>query len=583
MSHPEKSVAITTATDEFETSSTTNVKQHDITTVTKSLDDEQGSEKVLISKDESNSSLEEDDEGRDPTEYEMKTLRHVSGKIPLSAWLIAIVELAERFSYYGLSAPFQNYMQNGPDDNPSGMLDLGQQGATALSYFFQFWCYVTPIFGGWLADTYWGKYKTIFVASIIYSIGIFILFITSIPSITNKSIATGGFITAIIIIGIGTGLIKTNVSPYLADQVPKRKAYIRVEKNGERVIVTNALTIQRIFAIFYMCINVGSLSVLATTSLRANVAYYAAYLLTFCFFFIAIFCLIVGKNRSVQVPVGDRIINETFRCSFQAMRDGFTFKNVKSNVITTDEIKRTLYACKIFLFYPFYWVTYGQMVNNFVSSAGSMNNHGLPNDILQAFNSLSIILFIPLMEKIIYPFIRKWTPFKPITRIFFGFMFATSAMIYAAVLQHFIYSAGPCFDHPSNCTNGNNIHIAWQTPAYCLIALSEIFSSVVGLEYSYSKAAVNMKSFVMSLFLFTNAIGSALGIALSPVSTDPKMVWTYSGLGVSCFIAGVLFWFIYSGYNAREDEWNEIEFAQNNTNSGLVPVTSFSKSIKSLA
>lgn len=115
---------------------------------------------------------ESQDEGRTPTDEEMKTLRHVSEKIPISCWLVAIVELSERFAYYGLSTPFQNYMQNGPDDTPKGVLSLNQQGATALSYFFQFWCYLTPILGGWIADTYWGKYKTIFVSAMIYIVGI---------------------------------------------------------------------------------------------------------------------------------------------------------------------------------------------------------------------------------------------------------------------------------------------------------------------------------------------------------------------------------------------------------------------------
>ena len=91
------------------------------------------------------SDIQIDDEGREPTDHEMETLRHVSESIPISCWLVAIVELAERFSYYGLSAPFQNYMQFTPEHSPKGMLGLKQQGATALSYFFQFWCYVTPI------------------------------------------------------------------------------------------------------------------------------------------------------------------------------------------------------------------------------------------------------------------------------------------------------------------------------------------------------------------------------------------------------------------------------------------------------
>ena len=61
------------------------------------------------------------DHGREPTDEEMKTLRHVSEQIPVRCWLVAVVELAERFSYYGLSAPFQNYMQNGPNDTPKAV------------------------------------------------------------------------------------------------------------------------------------------------------------------------------------------------------------------------------------------------------------------------------------------------------------------------------------------------------------------------------------------------------------------------------------------------------------------------------
>ena len=32
-----------------------------------------------------------------------------------------------------------------------------------------------------------------------------------------------------------------------------------------------------------------------------------------------------------------------------------------------DELKRGLAACRVFLFYPIYWVAYSQMMNNFVS------------------------------------------------------------------------------------------------------------------------------------------------------------------------------------------------------------------------
>jgi len=45
-----------------------------------------------------------------PTPEEFATLRKVPGKIHLNAYLIAFVEFAERFSYYGATVVFTNYM-----------------------------------------------------------------------------------------------------------------------------------------------------------------------------------------------------------------------------------------------------------------------------------------------------------------------------------------------------------------------------------------------------------------------------------------------------------------------------------------
>ena len=67
-------------------------------------------------------------EGDEPTEEERRTLRKVADKLPWSAFLVAMVELCERFTYYGLSGPFQNYIQNSYND-PKGL-----PGAIGMSF-----------------------------------------------------------------------------------------------------------------------------------------------------------------------------------------------------------------------------------------------------------------------------------------------------------------------------------------------------------------------------------------------------------------------------------------------------------------
>jgi len=231
-----------------------------------------------------------------------------------------------------------------------------------------------------------------------------------------------------------------------------------------------------------------------------------------------------------------------------------------------DEIKRALIACRVFVFFPIYWVVYGQMLNNFISQAGTMELHGIPNDIMQNIDPITIILFIPICDRLVYPLLRKWgMPFRPITRITMGFVFAALAMAYAAITQHLIYNAGPCYEFPLACDASddgsipNKIHVAVQTPAYLFIGLSEIFASITGLEYAFTKAPPSMKSFVMSMFLLTSAFGSALGIALSPTAEDPKLVWMYTGLCVATAIVAVIFWFTFRSLNSVEEELNALE------------------------
>lgn len=57
---------------------------------------------------------EDADLGPEPTEEEWASLREVADAVPVSAFLVILIEFCERFTYYGLSGPFQNYIQNPP-------------------------------------------------------------------------------------------------------------------------------------------------------------------------------------------------------------------------------------------------------------------------------------------------------------------------------------------------------------------------------------------------------------------------------------------------------------------------------------
>lgn len=68
---------------------------------------------VLKETEEHGFEVGEDGEIRiEPTEEDWKNLREVADTIPKAAYLVILVEFCERFTYYGLTGPFQNYIQN---------------------------------------------------------------------------------------------------------------------------------------------------------------------------------------------------------------------------------------------------------------------------------------------------------------------------------------------------------------------------------------------------------------------------------------------------------------------------------------
>lgn len=194
-----------------------------------------------------------------------------------------------------------------------------------------------------------------------------------------------------------------------------------------------------------------------------------------------------------------------------------------------------------------------------------MQLHGIPNDIMQNIDPFAVICFIPLMDRYAYPFLRRrGYAMQPITRITFGFLLAAVAMAYAAFLQHVIYGSEPCFDAPSACAEAlrpggssyepNHVHVVLQTPAYLVMAVSEILASVTGLEYAFMKAPASMKSFIMALYLLTTALGAMIGGLISPLARDPLLVGLYGGLAVACLVTAGVFWRAFKRYNEMEDD-----------------------------
>lgn len=201
------------------------------------------------------------------------------------------------------------------------------------------------------------------------------------------------------------------------------------------------------------------------------------------------------------------------------------------------------------------------MTNNLISQAATMELHGAPNDLINNIDPIALVIFIPLTDMYLYPGLeRMGIRFTPIKKIAWGFALGSASMIAACVLQYYIYHLGPCSTHPSSedCEGPAPINVWVQTIPYLLIAFSEIFASITGLEYAFTKAPKNMRSVVTAVFLFMSAISYAIGEAFVSLSADPLLIWNYGIIAVLAAGGGVGFWLAHRKLDKQEDKLNFI-------------------------
>ena len=139
-------------------------------------------------------------------------------------------EMWERFSYYGMRALLVLFMTAAvTGENPGLGLDVST--ATAIYGLYTAMVYLLTLPGGWVADKLWGQQKAVFIGGIIIAAGHFSM---ALPFRFT-------FFLGLILIVVGTGFLKPNVSTIVGELYPE---------GGARRDAG--------FSIFYMGINLGA-------------------------------------------------------------------------------------------------------------------------------------------------------------------------------------------------------------------------------------------------------------------------------------------------------------------------------------
>lgn len=169
---------------------------------------------------------------------------------------------------------------------------------------------------------------------------------------------------------------------------------------------------------------------------------------------------------------------------------------------------------------------YSQMSTMFVLQGNTMDQHigpnfKIPSASLSIFDTLSVLFWAPVYDRLIVPMVRKFTNnergFTQLQRMGIGLVISVFSMITAGALEVVRLN----YVRKNNLYNVENIpmSIFWQVPQYFLIGCAEVFTFIGQLEFFYDQAPDAMRSMMAALSLTTVGLGNYLSTLLVTIVT----------------------------------------------------------------
>lgn len=127
---------------------------------------------------------------------------------------------------------------------------------------------------------------------------------------------------------------------------------------------------------------------------------------------------------------------------------------------------------------PIFWTVNAQSDSRWTFQAKRMNGdigfYHLKPDQIQMVSSPFLLILIPLMETVGYPFLRRFGVRRPLQKMAIGGMISAVAFLMAGILQLLIEAS------PKNA-----IHMLWQLPQYFVLTIGEVMFQVIGNEANH--------------------------------------------------------------------------------------------------
>ena len=474
----------------------------------------------------------------------------IAPKMPPQIPFIIGNEGCERFSFYGMRNILTVFLMTSlllaiPEEMRKGE-------AKEVFHTFVIGVYFFPLLGGWIADRFWGKYKTILYLSLLYVCGHACL------SIFEHSIR--GFYFGLFLIALGSGGIKPLVSSFVGDQFDK----------------TNRSLAQKVFDAFYWIINFGSFfASLFMPILLKNYGAAVAFGIPGVFMFIATVIFWSGRHKYIHVkPTAHEDPNSFIKVVKTALAGGgaglvvtligaalavyavsryeaiglvaalclalllvMLFGGIgawmqldraqpKHGAEAVEAVRAVLRLLVLFALVTPFWSLFDQKASTWVLQADQMAKpEWFQSSMMQALNPALVMILIPFNNMVLFPMLtRMGLKITALRRMGMGIAFAGLAWIVVGGMQVFI-------------DGGDKLVITWQILPYVLLTIGEVLVSATGLEFAYSQAPLAMKGVITSFWNLSVTMGNLwVLLSNSSVKSASATAWIQStGVSVTTF------------------------------------------------
>ncbi|CAN6285035.1 unnamed protein product [Urochloa humidicola] len=478
---------------------------------------------------------------------------------------ILVTQCFEELAYYAIQFNLVTFLRT----------VLNESNVTAARNYtnWQGTCYIAPLAGAIIADSYLGRYLTTVAFFAVYLLGMAAMS-------TSASFLKGGdssqsdvFFLGLYLMGIGAGGIKPCVSSFGADQFDDSSQAERSKKDS-------------FFNWFFFATYIGSF--LAGTTVvwvQDHFGWGIGLWLPTLFIALAIASFLMGSRKyRVQKPLGSPIIR-VFQVIVAAIRkwnvpyddsllhelpDKTPMANVhklqhtpvlrfldKAAVISptedpssdtdpwrlctvtqVEELKVIIGMVPIWACGIVFFAVLAQFSSTFLEQGRSMNKRlgafAIPPASLASFDAVSVLIWVPVYDRVLVPVARRLTGnvrgISELQRFGAGLLLSVMVMVTAALVEtRRLASArgggGDSSPSPSP-PPPLSMSILWQVPQYFLVGASVVFTCVGQTEFFYNEAPPAMRSLSSALALVTVALGSYLS---SLVVTAVDWVTTRNG------------------------------------------------------